>query len=459
MANLLIIMADDMRFDELDYMPNTRRLLRGRGTNFTGCRIDVPLCSPARTGLLTGKYAMRTVPTKGHEVTTQGHLPDTAERDGNVFKRLDVAGFRCGGLGKMLSAAWGATAKPGFTSAEGGTWRAITGDGGSGYGIYEPNLYSITTETGATVTPGMYQDHYLTREAISFMEGTEPWCLWYCPTSNHWPWDEPAPNHTTEYALTNFPLTLEADVSDKPTWVQAQVTPTASELAEMQNDQRSRLRELLALDDTVGALVNFVDSTGRADDTTIIFTSDNGLMLGEHRVMGDAVGGRAIKKNLMYEPSMHVPLVVRGPAFPRQTIDLPTNHQDITATLLALGGATATLGDQVGINLASIAADPTNNTYRSRKLLHFRDTAGDGDGWPTSHGITTYLDVLTPFTAVKPRKLVRHVDTSGVTLASPDGFEMYDLDVDPDELVNVAYVPARLAERNALESALNTLRA
>jgi arylsulfatase A-like enzyme len=218
----------------------------------------------------------------------------------------------------------------------------------------------------------------------------------------------------------------------------------------MQDDERHRLRELLALDDAVGMMCAQIEATGQADDTTIIFTSDNGNMLGEHRIQGIAAGSRAIQKNNLYDAAMHVPLVCRGPGFSRQSVPHPTCQQDITRTMLAICGKTAALPNQVGVHLAVYASapDPT------RKLLHYRDTAGDGDGTPTADGITTYESLLTPGT-VAPRKLIRHRSPASGT----DIYEMYDLDTDPHEHNNVAYVPARATERGLLNTALDALLA
>jgi arylsulfatase A-like enzyme len=441
MANVLLITADDMRADELQYMPNTRRLLCGKGTTFTGCRANVPLCSPARAGILSGQLS------KHHGALTQGWNPFDSGNpwslDDSVFARISTT-HRVGAVGKFISGLAGQNVAPGFDF-----WRCINGSAGDTGLIYDAYGYTIRTEAPATISPTEFQDHYLAKQAVSFIAGSEPWCLWYCPTTNHWPWTDP-PNHTTEHALSNFPLTMETDASDKPSWIQAQPNLTANEQAEMQDDQRHRLRELLALDDAVAAMVGQIDATGQADDTTIIFTSDNGNMLGEHRIQGDVAGSRAIQKNNLYDPALHVPLVCRGPGFGRQQIAEPTIQQDVTATMLAICSKTAGLPNQAGRHLATYALSPDP----TRKLLHYRDTAGDGDGTPSADGITTYESLLTPG-LIAPRKLIRHRSPASGT----DIYEMYDLDVDPNEHSNVAYVSGRATERGLLDTALNALLA
>jgi N-acetylglucosamine-6-sulfatase len=427
MPNFLIIVADDMRDDELVYMPNTRRMLRGRGTNFI-CRTDSPVCGPTRAALWTGQHSTT------HGRTTNPALT-TTQLNGSMFKALDTAGYRVGHVGKQ-------TAVPTTTQATGfDFWRALHNSTTANpiFGYHDALDYLVFDGT-SVIDPNIYQDYYLTQQALAFINGgTEPWVLSFCPTSNHWPWQDP-PNHADDYTLESFPLTLEADVTDKPSFVQSRVAVTAQVASEIQDDQRHRLRELRALDDTVGALIATIDATGQSDDTYIFFTSDNGMMLGEHNIYGGSVNARATIKNLLYEPSLRAPLVVRGPGFERGTCLVPTQQQDIVATILDIANVAPILPDQSGLSLVTILADP--DAHMGRQLLHYRDGAGDAS-FPSAHAITTAT-----------RKLVRWVGETGA-----NQFEMYDLDTDPDEFTNVAYVSGRLTERNTLETAMNALLA
>ena len=94
----------------------------------------------------------------------------------------------------------------------------------------------------------------------------------------------------------------EDDVSDKPAWVQA--LPQSWPARERSRDRKriDRLESLLAVDEAVGEILVALQETGRLDNTLIVFTSDNGFQLGEHRLWG---------KTRPYEGSTHVPLVMR----------------------------------------------------------------------------------------------------------------------------------------------------
>src|SRR5205823_8042762 len=83
---------------------------------------------------------------------------------------------------------------------------------------------------------------------------------------------------------------------------------TPAKIAAVRENYQQRLESLLAVDEAVGQIVNQLSAIGELDKTYIIFTSDNGFFHGEHRVPSGKV--------LLYEPSIRVPLIVRGPNIP-----------------------------------------------------------------------------------------------------------------------------------------------
>ena len=101
----------------------------------------------------------------------------------------------------------------------------------------------------------------------------------------------------------------EADLSDKPfaTRKRASQTKQVVEGPQIEADYRGRVESLLSVDDLVARLVRTLRETGQLDDTYIVFTSDNGFMLGQHGLTG---------KDFPYEESAGVPLIVRGPGLP-----------------------------------------------------------------------------------------------------------------------------------------------
>ena len=96
--------------------------------------------------------------------------------------------------------------------------------------------------------------------------------------------------------------------------------------------QRQRLRALKSVDDMVGSIVEKLDTTGQLDNTYIIFTTDNGFHIGQHRMTGG--------KECGLETDIRIPFAVRGPGIEHGSLNpAVSNHVDMSSTLLALAGA------------------------------------------------------------------------------------------------------------------------
>src|SRR5215213_6283799 len=114
---------------------------------------------------------------------------------------------------------------------------------------------------------------------------------------------------SSDVSLPNPPSFNEDDVSDKPAWIGNTPILTPEEVDELRQRYRQRLRSLQSVDEMVGRLVGVLRQTGELSNTYIVFTSDNGLHLGEHRINK--------KKWTAYEEAIRVPLLVRGPGVPQ----------------------------------------------------------------------------------------------------------------------------------------------
>jgi arylsulfatase A-like enzyme len=420
--NVIVVMADDMRADEAPYMPNLQRLLVDRGTSFTAARHNISLCSPARAGFLTGQLSKR------HGIRSQR---DSFRRNNDVEQTLPVwmqaAGYHTAIIGKYFTSLEGKSTPPGWDRRR---QLADRGQEERGYRVWDGERL---------LAPRLAQTPYLRREVVDYLEAApEPFFLWFTPTANHSPFQTP-PGYGGDLADVQWPDGRETDVADKPAWVQS-LPPLSDEvLASIREAQQVRLRELLGLDDTLAAMVRTLRARAALADTVIMFSSDNGLLWGEHRIPPGS-------KNLAYEPSVHVPCVVRGPGFPATTIDEPVHMaMDLTATCVSL--ARARPGHALdGVSLTEVVADPQG--FDDRELLYDRD---DRDGFPfPPPGSTPAPPADGIFT--RNRKLIRSRE-------SPAVYELYDLDVDPDELQNVADDPAYANDRAALEAALDRLLA
>ncbi len=413
--NVIVVFADDMRYDELPYMPAVTRHLVDAGVSFTAARHNISLCSPSRAGFLTGQYSVR------HKVRSQhdSFTPANDERD-TIAVWMQAAGYDTGLIGKYFTGK--------NRSAPGWTVRrqlATKPQEARGFTVWDGERES---------TPGVDQTEYLDREVVSFVErASEPFFLWFTPTADHWPLQAP-PGHEADLESLVWPDPREADVGDKPRWIRELPALGEDQLRALRRNQLLRVRELLGLDDTVGAIFKALERRGSLDDTVVMFSSDNGVLDGEHRVP-------LLSKNLPYEPSVRVPCLVRAPGLAAAVVDAPAQMSvDLTATCVAVAGAAPTL-DLDGLSLLEVAARPA--AHRDRRLLYDRDDRDDfvGFGCPPASGVFTV-----------DRKLIRYETT-------PPTYELYDIERDPDELENLAEDPAHAEERRALDAELDALLA
>jgi arylsulfatase A-like enzyme len=187
---------------------------------------------------------------------------------------------------------------------------------GSGNGFRN---YSYTLSVnGKLVTYGDHPKDYLTdvlaRKASGVIrraaEAEEPFFLYIAPFTPHTPatW---APRHALLFdhaRLPRPPSFNEVDVSDKPTYVYERLLFSPSQIEHLEHLYQKRLKSLQATDDMVETLIETLQQTGQLHNTFIVYTSDNGFKIGEHRLRPG--------KDTAYEEDIHVPLVMRGPGVP-----------------------------------------------------------------------------------------------------------------------------------------------
>jgi N-acetylglucosamine-6-sulfatase len=390
--HLLLLIADDMRMDGLDFMPQTKARIFGEGVAFNQAYIPTPLCCPSRASLLTGQYAHH----------TGVRLNSDALNQPTVVQTLHENGYHTGLVGKYLN-SWDGTPRPEFD------WWVSFAGGKSVYTDPELNV------NGAWSQQTGYMTYLLRDYALQFLDRAaqldEPFLLIFAPNAPHHPY-EPAPGDEARY--TDMPFTPppnynELDVSDKPEWIQRLPLITEDRQA---GDHEIRLRQaqmLWALDQTIAALLDRLAAQGRLDDTCVMFISDNGLFVGEHRLAG---------KRFAYEESSRVPLGMRYPpliAAPHREDRLVANI-DIAPTFLDLAGLPA-LARADGRSLVPLLRGPT--TWRDDVLLQ---------GW-------TDDSLGPPYQALRSGPYM-YIENQG------DNAELYDLEQDPYQLENQINNPA-----------------
>jgi arylsulfatase A-like enzyme len=234
----------------------------------------------------------------------------------------------------------------------------------------------------------------------------------------------PAPRDAGAFAgrpLPRPPSFNERNVSDKPGFVRKRPRLDAAAVAHVTALYRARLGSLLAVDRLVKGIAAELRRHGELESTIIIFTSDNGYMLGQHRLVG---------KLLPYEESSRVPFVIAGPGVPAGAVrtQLAANI-DVAPTILAATGARPGL------------------TMDGRSL------------WPAIRhpGATVHRALLIEEPEVHPYSAIRTARYVYVDYRS-DRDELYDLRRDPYELRNVEGTPRYAAIEGRLQRRLAALR-
>ncbi len=329
--NVVVLMTDDQTLESMRVMPNVQTLLADQGVTFDNSFVSYSLCCPSRATFLTGQYA-HNHGVWGNAAPNGGYYKLDSTNTLPVW--LQRAGYQTIHLGKYLN-GYGTRSKteipPGW-----GEW----------FGTPDPSTYRYLgytfNENGKLVTYGNTAANYKTdveaQKAVDIIArqalDPRPFFLWVAFLAPHsgGPRDpddpsgqatpSPAPRHRNLFSTQPLPIPPsfnERDVSDKPAGIRNRPLMSAAKIAAVRENYQQRLESLLAVDDAVGQIVNRLAAIGELDKTYIIFTSDNGFFHGEHRVPNGKV--------LLYEPSIRVPLIMRGPEHPRRAASEPVRLQ------------------------------------------------------------------------------------------------------------------------------------
>ena len=438
--NIVVLMTDDQTLASMSVMTQTNRLIGDEGTTFTRSFVNYSLCCPSRATLYTGQYA--------HNHGVLGNGPPLGgytrlDKTNWLPLWLQAAGYRTMHVGKFLN-GYGRLSAPTEVPPGFNDW----------HGTIDPSTYSFYNYTvnengtlrtyGAANEPEFYSTDFFARRANELIAAAapsdQPFFMSVAFLAPHAGQpaepDDPAgqstpavaPRHANAFSTVGLPQPAsfnEADMSDKPALMQRRPLLTPARVAAIQENYQQRLESLLAVDEAVASIVGGLETAGELDDTLILFTSDNGFFHGEHRVRQG--------KLLVYEPSIRLPLLMRGPGVPENESQsqLVTNA-DLAPTILDAADARPGRA-QDGRSLLDLVEDP--GVQWGRELLL------EGG---TNSGLT--------YTALRNYrwKWVEHGNGER---------ELYDLERDPDELANVAADPALAPLRNAMSARLAALRA
>jgi N-acetylglucosamine-6-sulfatase len=462
--NIVVIQTDDQTLSDLyatytspttgqvfAVMPNTLTMLAGQGMTFNRYYVSNPLCCPSRTTLLTGRYS------HNNGVLTN-FFPSGGfyklDLQNNLAVWLHNAGYSTSHDGKFLN-QYGdndpTQVPPGWDD-----WHTVIGDARLFYGyktndngtVSDPhgdfdetdNTYPERDAPGCPDNPPpLQQCNYLTDlitgDALDAIDkyAASPFYLQVDYTTPHGDivtpgGPEPAPRYAGTFPgarAPRLPNFNERDMTDKPAFVRRNPRLGFGKIDYIDRRYENRIEALRSVDDGVGEIVNRLASDNVLGNTYIVFISDNGFFQGEHRF--DSA------KFLAYEPSTHLPLLIRGPGIPPNSKSgALVGNVDLAPTFLQWTGASPTASID-GRSLVPFTEDPAKRTRTPILLEGFTGKGEEG-------------------TNLRPLARRRHGGATISVKASPRDYEgvrigrykyiqyrsgskeLYDLKLDPYEL-------------------------
>lgn len=332
--NIIFILSDDHRYDFMSFMnapgtpdflqtPNLDRMA-AEGVHLANAFVTTSLCSPSRATILTGRYA------HNHGVVDNQHLVPEGTR---FFPQdLQEAGYKTAFIGKWHMGHASAEPRPGFDH-----WISFRGQGQ----YFNPTL----NINGEEVEREGYTTDILTDYALEWLreqEGSDqPYFLYLSFKAVHHNFSPPE-RYAGLYAgeEIDYPATY-ADTDEtyagKPDWVREQrnsfhgVDFTFHGNLPFEEVYRRYAETLVAMDENIGNVLDYLDTSGQASQTLTMYMGDNGFFMGEHGL---------IDKRSAYEESIRVPLLAYAPGrfAAGTTVTDMVQNTDIAPTLLSAAG-------------------------------------------------------------------------------------------------------------------------
>jgi len=458
--NIIFIMTDDHAAhamscygSKINKTPNLDRIAN-EGMRFSNSFCTNSICAPCRAVILTGKHSH-----------LNGVIDNAKSFDGSqqTFpKLLQKAGYQTAIIGK-----WHLKTDPtGFDY-----WNILPGQGL----YYNPAMIEMGVQKKYTG----YVTDIITDHALKWLKERnpeKPFCLMFHHKAPHREW-EPGPKHLTMYDDVTMPepetlfddysgrgraakeqdMSIEKTMTDRDLKLVApkNLTPEQKKLWDAAYDPKNKafeqanlqgkdlgrwkyqryikdyLRCIASVDDNVGRLLDYLDASGLADNTIVIYTSDQGFYLGDHGWFD---------KRFMYEESLRMPLLVR---YPKQIKPGSVNNDlvqnlDFAPTFLEFAGLDAP-PDMQGRSLRRLLRGKTPDDWRTSIYYHYYE-------YPAVHSVKRHYGVRT-----KQYKLIHFYNDI-------DEWELYDLEKDPHELKNVYGDPAYADIVKELTAELKRLR-
>jgi len=449
--NILFIMSDDHAAHamscysgRINETPNLDRIAN-EGMRFDNCFCTNSICTPSRAVILSGTHS------HVNGVTTLASAMDN--RLVTYPKLLQQAGYQTGIFGKWHLGQGPAHEPTGFDG-----WCVLPGQGA----YHDPEMI----EMGKRKTFSGYTTDIVTDMTLDWLrerDAAKPFCLMCHHKAPHRPWT-PDEKHATLYEGVEIPEpeTFDDDYANRAK-AAAVAKMRMSDLNERDLKQpipdglsheeekswryqryiKDYLRCIASVDDNVGRLLDYLDQAGLAENTIVIYTSDQGFFLGDHGWFD---------KRFMYEESLRMPFVVR---YPQEIKPASVNtdmilNLDFAPTFLDYAGADVPDAFQ-GTSFRALLNGTTPEDWQTamyyRYWMHFK-----------GHHVCAHYGVRT----LTHKLIYYYGDGCGQPGTSDEAYEpeweLFDLEKDPRELFSVYDEPAYAQVRQELTAELDRLQ-
>ena len=429
--NIIFILTDDLAMNLVQFMPNVQAMERD-GVTFSHYFVTDSLCCPSRSSIFTGKFPHDTgvftnqLPDGGYELFNQ---------NGNEAHTFAVAlqrnGYKTAMLGKYLNGYLPARDRPAPGWNE---WDVA----GNGY----PEFNYRLNQNGRVVQYGSGAGDYLTDVVARLGEdfirksGDKPYFIEIATFAPHGPYI-PAPRDADKFPNLKAPRTKAYGArpnGNAPEWLKAIFPLRPRDMENIDRDFRMRAQAVQAVDKMIGELRAMIAASGE-DNTYIVFSSDNGLHMGEHSMRPG--------KQTPFDTDIQVPLVIVGPGIAKgKVVEEIVENVDLAPTFAELGGASSHI-EPDGHSLVALFGGGGGGDWRDAALVEHR------------HPIPNATDPDAPVPHGGNPPTYEALRMNGAMYVEYEGGEVgyYDLKRDPEELNNVAKdLPA--AKRSQLHNAL-----
>ncbi len=427
--DIVFVLTDDLSMNLLRFMPHVQAMEQ-EGLTFENYFVSDSLCCPSRASIFTGDFphddgvfsnfgpggGFNAFYTRGDQRHT---FPIALQRAGYLTALmgkflngyLEPSGHSADGQISSVPASY---VPPGFNEWDVAGW---------GYPEFNYTLNQNGTLHRYGHQPSDYLTDVIARDGVSFINQAakrgKSFFLELATFAPHSPY-VPAPRDAHDFPGLQVPRTPNFDMlpTNPPKWLAGHRRLTRRQITKNDSAFRRRAESVQAVDRMIGAIEQTLAADGIANDTYLIFSSDNGLHTGQYRLMPG--------KLTAFDTDIHVPLVVVGPGVPagRTTTDMAENI-DLAKTFTAIGGTTLRSDGHSLLRLIHGEAAPG---WRNAILVEHHGgvmSVLDPDYQQSPSGNpTTYEAMRTP-----QFLYVEYADGER---------EFYDLRVDPFELHNVA---------------------